>query len=539
MVSGLLKELNGLGPRWWELKAGDAIDRSLLAPPPSAERKHLLEEIFCCDLDSFLLAAVIGAGNLHDRTGQLQHQARLLMAALLLEEGVTVLSREQAIQSAVLQQAGIPLATFLHSSPAHLPAPSPAQLDAAARVSALVAFQHLFELHAKHVMPLVDGAPPLSQARLSSARFEEEVEAWQAALEALGPWLEAHMWRLASSEAQMALHSIIASATRGKPELSDTYAHDAHSFLFHIIKLCTSFGLDGLYERVAHPKGVHWVLSTYMSRISVYQAAYHELNLEQRLGDGSTDFKFAMPKEVAAPEKAAQAAKLRTSLQISVDAPQRRPATATDAMEPPGLRRMQSAKMTGGIANWALHEEMSASSLQTHKMSESITSSPAMVAEQAVVRLQKLARTRRTVRYSEPDSGATSPSPHPARSPSRAWDSLSPPSGASTNPMASPSTELSTPHSRTTGKAVRAAAMAFKRNSAQHSRRADPKEDAELTAARSFRVPEPKEQPSRAALVRPPVTNWWEPQRGRYTQLDNSRQGTGDITHAPSIRPSV
>ena len=53
--------------------------------------------------------------------------------------------------------------------------------------------------------------------------------------------------------------------------------HDAHAFLFHIIKICSSKGVEAFFRRLAHPTGVAWLWDGYFARMRVYQVRHSSI----------------------------------------------------------------------------------------------------------------------------------------------------------------------------------------------------------------------------------------------------------------------
>lgn len=238
------------------------------------------------------------------RQGELRREACMLMSKLLLDEGAQVTIREQAMQRAVMAKAGAGFVSHLHTSKWSRSFDNPHQLHAVARVSAMAAFQHLFELHARVTSHLLKHRPNPQEMR---SLVGEKAEPWRKAMLLLKPWLEQNSRRLFSSTAQLFLHSMLASAVQGKPEMHKDpgtahmhpaapclvrfrptgssgmlvrdgiltarlhAGHDSHAFLLHVIKICSNRGADAFYRRLTHPTGVAWLWDGYFARMQVYR----------------------------------------------------------------------------------------------------------------------------------------------------------------------------------------------------------------------------------------------------------------------------
>ena len=139
------------------------------------------------------------------------------MSNLILDEGAAVLVREQMLQRVVMKNAGASLLPHLQTSKWEPSFTSPTQLHAVASVSAMVAFQHLFELYARAMAPLLRRQPNPEWLRTV---LGDEAEPWRHAVFMLKPWLELHGHRLFNGMTHLFLHSILASIVHSKPDQS-------------------------------------------------------------------------------------------------------------------------------------------------------------------------------------------------------------------------------------------------------------------------------------------------------------------------------
>ena len=151
----------------------------------------------------------------HDCQGKFQKEAKRLMSNLILDEGAAVLVREQMLQRVVMKNAGANLLPHLQTSKWQPSFTSPTQLHAVASVSAMAAFQHLFELYARAMAPLLRRPPNPEWLRTA---LGEEAEPWRRAVFMLKPWLDLHGHRLFNGVTQLLLHSILASVVQSRPD---------------------------------------------------------------------------------------------------------------------------------------------------------------------------------------------------------------------------------------------------------------------------------------------------------------------------------
>uniref|UniRef100_A0A061RFR8 Uncharacterized protein n=1 Tax=Tetraselmis sp. GSL018 TaxID=582737 RepID=A0A061RFR8_9CHLO len=242
---------------------------------------------------------------------------------------------------ALTRASGAEFVSVLHTERWRPAFSSQAQLDSVARVSPMGAFQYLFELSARGLAPLLQDCWPACPGRLSGGGGAPAIR-WQASLHGLRLWIERHAHRVLGGTVQLFLHNILASAVIEKPHPEKPPEYDPHAFLLHVIKICSSQGVETFFRRLKHPTGPRWLWDGYAARMKVYKATYHELNLERFHGDGKLDF-----KQVPMPEAKESREELQDQLQVQT---QNIPETLSGILGQ--IRRRKSNMSTRFIRKW-------------------------------------------------------------------------------------------------------------------------------------------------------------------------------------------